>query len=465
MRYARIVPAKGMKIKDVSLLYEYLPLEYKGRFSCSDDELNKIWAVSAYTLHLTTRECFIDGIKRDRWVWSGDAAQSILMDFYLFFDKDVAKRTLIALRGKDPVETYINNIVDYSYYWLISVYNYYLYTGDKDFVKFIYPRMQTMAEYCIKNLNKNGMAEGRPQDWVFLDWAPFDHKGEMSAYQLLFVRSMEAMAECSDIVGDENNSRLYAQKAADLKKKTISVFWDKNKNIFLHNRVNNVLKKDITRYPNIFAMLFGYMNEQQINSIRKNVLENDSVLKITTPYMRFYELAALCEAGAQKEVMGEMLQYWGGMLRLGATSFWEVYDPKESGLQHLAMYDRPFGRSLCHSWGASPIYLLGRYYFGVYPTAPGFETFVVKPDLGGLKWMKGTVPVNNGSVDLNITETEMIVKATRPGGTLIIISAELPQSDKGNITANGVNEFELSLEAGQEYKVKYKVREERTVEH
>jgi hypothetical protein len=29
------------------------------------------------------------------------------------------------------------------------------------------------------------------------------------------------------------------------------------------------------------------------------------------------------------------------------------------------MYGRPFGKSLCHAWGASPIYLLGKYYLGV----------------------------------------------------------------------------------------------------
>ena len=39
-------------------------------------------------MHLTTREFFIDGIKRDRWVWSGDAIQSYLMNYYLFFDNE-----------------------------------------------------------------------------------------------------------------------------------------------------------------------------------------------------------------------------------------------------------------------------------------------------------------------------------------------------------------------------------------
>ncbi|MEG0529329.1 MAG: hypothetical protein RR578_03250, partial [Bacilli bacterium] len=31
----------------------------------------------------------LDGIKRDRWAWSGDALQSYWMNFYTFFDEDV----------------------------------------------------------------------------------------------------------------------------------------------------------------------------------------------------------------------------------------------------------------------------------------------------------------------------------------------------------------------------------------
>ena len=48
---------------------------------------------------------------------------------------------------------------------------------------------------------------------------------------------------------------------------------------------------------------------------KRQVLQNDSILKITTPYMRFYELEALCALGEQESVMKEMKAYWGGMLK------------------------------------------------------------------------------------------------------------------------------------------------------
>src|SRR5690606_31302176 len=111
----------------VSMLYEYLPVEDRGTFTSSDPELNKIWDISKYTMELTTREFFIDGIKRDRWIWSGDAYQSYLMNYYLAYDSESVKRTTLALRGKDPVTSHVNTIMDYTFYWFLGIYDYYLY--------------------------------------------------------------------------------------------------------------------------------------------------------------------------------------------------------------------------------------------------------------------------------------------------------------------------------------------------
>lgn len=58
--------------------YEYLPLEYRGYFTCNRRSVNKVWEVCSHTLHLNSREFFLDGIKRDRWCWSGDAYQSFM---------------------------------------------------------------------------------------------------------------------------------------------------------------------------------------------------------------------------------------------------------------------------------------------------------------------------------------------------------------------------------------------------
>jgi alpha-L-rhamnosidase len=456
-RYVNIQWEEGIQVDSASMLYEYLPVATKGSFRCSDEQLNKIWQVAAYTLHLNTREFFIDGIKRDRWIWSGDAYQSCLMNDYLFFDAATTTRTLWALRGKDPVTSHINTIMDYSFYWFLSIYDYYLYTGDARFIRQCYPRMVGLMDFIQSRRNKNGWLEGLPGDWLFIDWADgLTKKGEVSFEQLLFVRSLETMALCADLAGDPVRGGSYRREAAERRTRLFTDFWDQQRQAFVHSRVDGIPGDKITRYANMFGIFFGYFDQRQQQAVEQHVLLNDSIQKITTPYMRFYELEALCVMGGQRHVLKEMKDYWGGMLSLGATSFWEKYDPTEKGAQHYAMYGRPFGRSLCHAWGASPIYLLGKYYLGVRPLSPGYATYSVEPVLGGLQWMEGEVPTPHGNIKVYCSSDRIQVKAADAGtGTLRIKSRSLPVCQQATVRSAGNQVYEVTLENNKEYTIRY----------
>ncbi|UKT65428.1 amylo-alpha-1,6-glucosidase [Pedobacter mucosus] len=455
-RYVNSQATGNVTLDSVSMLYEYAPVTERGSFKSSDAELNKIYDVAKYTFHLNTREFFIDGIKRDRWVWSGDAYQSYLMNYYSFFDAPTVKRTLLAQRGKDPVTAHINTIMDYSFYWFLGIYDYYKYTGDKKFVQDIYPRMQSLMTYIDGRKNKNGLLEWMPGDWIFIDWADkLSKDGEVSFEQLLYARSLETMALCAKLAGDTDGVSKYDEQAKLLKNKIFELYWNQNKHALVHSRVDDKQTENVTRYANMFSIFFDYFTPEQKLEVKKNVLLNDSIAKITTPYMRFYELEALCAMGEQSYVLKEMKSYWGGMLKLGATSFWEEYNPDKKGTEHLAMYGRPFGKSLCHAWGASPIYLLGKYYLGVQPTSPGYETYTIEPNLGGLNWMEGKVPTANGDISVYISKNEVRVKSAYGVGKLKLKSKSKPIAKGAEIREISKGLFEVTIEKGKDYSVKY----------
>ena len=428
-RFVYIEKDEGASYDEVLMDYEYAPFDAarSGSFRCSDDELNKIWDVAAYTMDLTTREFFMDGIKRDRWTWSGDAIQSYLMNYYLRFDVECVKRTIRQLRGKDPVTAHVNTIMDYTFYWFKSVLDYYQYTGDKAFVREMWARMETMMDYVLRRTNSDGMAEGQPDDWIFVDWVDFPmHKRGMLCFeQILFCKALETMAACAEIVDgtvccdsvatDRTN---YAALAATLRQKIKATFWNPEQKAYLHAIEDGLINHQVTKFPNMFAILYGLANTDEQQDIMQSVMLNPAIPPITTPYMRFYELETLCMMGYQTEVLKEMRDYWGGMIREGATSFWEKYNPEETGVQHLAMYGRPYGKSLCHAWGASPIYLIGKYFLGVRPTKPGYEEYEVRPALGGLEWMKGDVPTPFGLIHIEMDSKQIKIRATGGRGTL-----------------------------------------------
>ena len=420
-RFVYIEKEDGASYDDVSMDYEYAPYDaaHTGSFRCSDDELNKIWDVAAYTMDLTTREFFMDGIKRDRWTWSGDAIQSYLMNYYLRFDTECVKRTIRQLRGKDPVTAHVNTIMDYTFYWFKSILDYYQYTGDVDFVREMWPRMVTLMDYVLSRTNADGWAEGRPDDWIFVDWVdfPMHKRGILCFEQILFCKALETMAVCAKLLGLKTNYRL---KSEELRNKIKQTFWSYEQQAYLHAIEEGVMNTQITKFPNMFAILYGLTYEGERKEIMQSVMLNPAVDPITTPYMRFYELEALCMMGYHKEVLKEMRSYWGGMLHEGATSFWEKYVPSETGTQHLAMYGRPYGKSLCHAWGASPVYLLGKYYLGVQPVKPGYEEFEVRPELGDLEWMEGDVPTPQGLIHVFMDKHQVKVKATAGSGWLLV---------------------------------------------
>ena len=427
-RYVYIEKNGGTTYDEVTMDYEFAPYDqlHSGSFRCSDEEINKIWDVAAYTMDLTTREFFMDGIKRDRWTWSGDAIQSYLMNYYLRFDTECVKRTIRQLRGKDPVTAHVNTIMDYTFYWFKSILDYYQYTGDVDFVREMWPRMVTLMDYVEGRLNVDGMAEGQSDDWIFVDWVdfPMHKRGTLCFEQILLMKAMETMALCAKLLGINKSD--YRVKSEELRNKIKQTFWSYDLKAYYHAIEDGQMNRQITKFPNMFAILYGLAYEEERCEIMKSVMLNPDIPAITTPYMRFYELETLCLDGLQTQVLQEMRDYWGGMLREGATSFWEKYVPSETGTQHLAMYGRPYGKSLCHAWGASPIYLLGKYYLGVRPTMPGYKEFEIRPSLGDLEWMEGDVPTPHGVIHVEMNRHQVKVLATEGSGMLFIAGQQIP---------------------------------------
>ena len=412
-RYLYIVRDEGVSYGNVYLRSEKYPVERKSCFRCSDDLLNQIYETSYYTMELTSREFFLDGLKRDRWVWSGDSYQSINMCFYSYFDKEIIKRTLIALGGKFNVDMHINTIMEYTFYWVLAIYDYYYYTGDFAFLQSIYPKVTEHIAFCLKHTDENGFMPSRANVWVFVDWADMDKRGTLCVEQILLCQALYRTAEMGRILGSDN-AKFLQGKAENLRKNIFRWFWADKEFGFVHNLIDGRRTQKMTRYAGIFAVLFGLLDKEGKQTVSENVLLNDSIQAITTPYMKFYELAALFECGEGEIVLKYLREYWGGMLSLGATTFWEAYDAKEQ--EHYSMYGRKYGKSLCHAWGAAPLLFFGRYIAGIRPSAAGYEEFEARPNLCGLEWFETEIPTNGGKIHMYCDRKGVSIESSRIGG-------------------------------------------------
>lgn len=399
----------------------FLPMENHSSFKSDNELVNKIWNASIRTFKLCSDLFFIDGIKRDRWIWGGDAYQDNFINQYSFFNEDVDKRTIIALRGHDEVMQHINTIVDYSLLWVISIYNHYQMTADKEFLQMIMPRMEKMMNYLLDQTNDLGFIYGRKGDWIFVDWSEMDKDGTVAAEQMFLLQALKAISTAKKVLGEDDEK--YTNRYNSLKANVLKYFWDDDQGAFIDSYESG--KHHVTRHANILAILFDLVDKDKQQKILDNVLLNDQITQLTTPYFKFFEQDALCKLGHRERVWNTINDYWGSMIKKGATTIWEEYDPNVTGKNQYAMYGDPFGKSLCHAWGGSPVYLLGRYFMGLYSTKPGYETFTVEPHLEQFKELDCTLPVKDGEVHYQLHNGKLTVSSNRLGGTLVIDGQKL----------------------------------------
>ena len=398
VRYVYIPDCRKEEI-EIKAVHQYVDIPVRAQFSCNDALLNQIWSVAEHTFKLCSGVFFIDGIKRDKWIWSGDAYQSFFVNQYLMADPDINRRTLLALRGNDPMTTHINTILDYTLYWILGIKIHEEAYGDLEFVEQIYPKMCTLMEFCEGQLDEQGFLTGREGDWIFIDWADLDKEGALCAEQMLFAECYHTMAVLSRKLGmGMERCEEYEVKYERLTKNINAFYWDNDKGAYIDSYVSG--RRHVARHANIFAILFDIADAKQKKQIVDNVLLNEQVPQITTPYFKFYEMDALCKMGRLEEVLARIREYWGGMLKRGAVTFWEEYDPAVPEEEQYDMYGDQFGKSLCHAWSASPIYLLARYFIGLTVTDPEKGTYELHPHLEYFDSLDCVFPV--GEKDIHI---------------------------------------------------------------
>ncbi|MBQ1376967.1 MAG: alpha-L-rhamnosidase, partial [Lachnospiraceae bacterium] len=80
--------------------------------------------------------------------------------------------------------------------------------------------------------------------------------------------------------------------------------------------------------------------------------------------------------------------------------------PAQDEEKQYSMYSDPYGKSLCHAWGASPVYLLGKYFLGVKPASPGYKSWTADPAPGFFKELDACVPLPEGRVHIVLKNGE-----------------------------------------------------------
>ena len=178
------------------------------------------------------------------------------------------------------------------------------------------------------------------------------------------------------------------------------------------------------------------VSPEDVSSLWKNVY-SDRLQRVSySPFNQYFVINALARLGRYGEAMNTIDDCWGGQLRYGATTFFEVFRPSWN-LCKLEDNDAPVNNqcgytSFTHPWSAGVAKWLSEEILGVKPETPGFKTFTVCPHLtSGLTRIDGTVPTPHGKIRVYMDVKEGKGSLSVPAGTTGRLA--IPLMGAGNI--------------------------------
>lgn len=384
-------------VQQVRAVLLYRDLEYKGSFESNDPRLNEIWSVGAYTVHLNLQEQLWDGIKRDRLPWVGDMHPEMAVINSVFGHVDVLPATLDAVRDVTPLPEFMNNMGSWSLWWVLIQRDWYRYHGDIAYLRaqkdYLVELLDVFASH-IDSSNTQKLPGG------FVDWPTRSLEEAVEAgVQAHMVQVFEAGAELCGLLGESGAKERCLGAAGRLRQ-------------YDFGRINR--KSAVA-----LMVLAGVRDAIQANH---EVLSVNPLHDVST-FNGYYVLEARARAGDYQGCIDLIREYWGKMIELGATTFWENFDitwtdnsapideivPTGKKCIHADFGDWCYvglRHSLCHGWGAGPTAWLSEHVLGIRPLAPGCTRLLVDPHLGDLRRASGTFPVPQGVVRVSHTRDD-----------------------------------------------------------
>ena len=418
-RYAT-VSFKGtgpIKLNRLRLDFKYYPVKYRGAFACSDPLLTKIWYTGAYTAHLCMQEQIWDAPKRDRAMWMGDLQISGQVINNVFLDRFLMELTMRDLReaaqggrpGTALPVNYVNSIPGYSNAWYCGLADFYRHTGAIGYVRSQHQLLLSMLRYIKLGFNRKNIFVNKHKKWCFVDWDySVSNPGKLgsntpqayAATDLYTCWAIRRAVFLLNAIGDKADAAKYAR-------------WDRKITLAARKYLANPKTHTYTnlRQVNAMAIISHVADSQQRAAIYARILgpKCPSWKQVATPYYNDFVIFALSHLGHTNQALNFVRYYWGGMIREGATTFWEHYDPSWPKKQfHLHLNDgigNGYIVSLCHGWSAGVTSWLTEGVLGIRARAGGFSHAAIVPHLGDLKWASGRVPTPHGNIVLKVAET------------------------------------------------------------
>ena len=321
----------------------------------------------------TLRECmqtvYEDGPKRDQRLWIGDLYLEALANTYSYRNHELTKRCLYLLAGLADESGFLNATVferphphpqakqllfDYSLLYNVALKDYLEATNDYETANDLWKVAKKQIDIIDLYLLDNGLMDFEKADkewWVFIDWRGGLHKEV--ALQGVSIYGLKQTYELAKMLGKDSELADAPKKIKKMTDGARKYFYDRKTGLFA-----GVKNKQISYHSQLWMIIGGVAGKDEAQRALKSLQKVDDVVHPGTPYAYHYYIQSLIACGMNSEAKNALIDYWGGMVKKNADTFWEAYDPEDDFISPYGFFPM---NSYCHAWSCTPVYFIRKY--------------------------------------------------------------------------------------------------------
>lgn len=405
-----------LELQQLTYRFTAYPFQDIAQVETSDPLFNEIWQVCWRTARLCAHETYEDCPYYEQLQYAGDTQIQAMISYLVAGDASLARQFLMQFdwsrqpngltRSRYPSQ--IPQTIPYwSLHWILSVRDYWMYTGDRETVADLFPGVRATLDYFMRKIGPEGTV-GRLDGWLVADWcpewpggAPTGANEGVAAYDsLMTATALLAGAELALAV--HQDPAPFLQAAEELKSAVHQRYFVADGGYYAD--------RPGTQKGSAFTNVWAILAEMPCNpaALAERIF-NDPQLSPLTMFSQSFAWDALAKA-ERFDLFPQTLDFWVQTLQWGLSTC-----PEVPNFEHA--------RSDCHAWSAGPLIAWTREILGVRPLAPGWEVIGIEPKPSGLTSAKGSIPITRTHPDQPLETIE--VQWTITDG-VIRLQAEIP---------------------------------------
>ncbi|MCX7682119.1 MAG: alpha-L-rhamnosidase [Anaerolineae bacterium] len=424
--------AEPLQVRNLRVLEERYPVMQRGTFVSHDPLLNQIWQVGVESLYPNMTDAYTDTPWRERGQWWGDAYVEFQVNRVAFGDITLLRRGLLlmaeAFENGEPEAMAPNGedirMLDYGMLWVQALREYWQLAGDRTTVFQVYTPLQEFLTFLQGYEHPDtGLLDVPIEHWsrtALVDW-PAGHSryGQSAALNALYYRTLVDASVLAEAVEDEEWAEIYRQRADRVRESLNRHLYLDSHQRYASSRLGGALVPP-SPHAQAWPLAYGVVPEEKEQAVASSLLEllsPDPSRPNVEIYGMYWLLQALGENNRVPEALSLIRRYYGRLVDLGATTWWEGFNA-----HHW------YAASLSHGWGGAPTWFLTTYVLGARQVGP--EQWEVRPALVGVESVSGTLPFGTGV---------LAVAWTRQGCDHASLTVVAPPGAAGEIVIPPVN--------------------------